>query len=115
MATKKASKKTVSFNKFFPDMDSYVTLKGNYDPNKVMNNVFFDDFDLDLTIQNGVGRYINLYTWLDDKDVSLVQLKAIHEATGKAIEFIEQVKAARKEVKKKEPIKVEPRVTKQRK
>ena len=32
----------------------------------------------------------------------------------KAIEFIEQVKAARKE-KKKEPIKVEPRVTKQRK
>lgn len=114
MATKKASKKTVSFNKFFPDMDSYVTLKGNYDPNNANNNVFFDDFDLDLTIQNGVGRYINLYTWLDDKDTSLIQLKAIHEATGKAIEFIEQVKAARKE-KKKEPIKVEPRVTKQRK
>lgn len=115
MTNKKASKKTVSFNKFFPDMDSYVTLRGNYDPNFANNSVFFDDFDLDLTIQNGVGRYINLYTWLDDKDTSLTQLKAIHEATGKAIEFIEQVKAARKEAKKKEPIKVEPRVTKQRK
>lgn len=115
MATKKSTKKTVSFNKFFPDMDSYVTLKGSYDPDSVLNNVFFDDFDLDLTIQNGVGRYVNLYTWFDDKDTSLTQLKAIHEATGKAIEFIEQVKAYQKEAKKKEPIKVEPRVTKQRK
>lgn len=114
MATKKQNKKTVSFNKFFPDMDSYVTLKGNYDPDFANNSVYFDDFDLDLTIQNGVGRYINLYTWLDDKNTSLIQLKAIHEATGKAIQFIEEVTAARK-AKKKEPIKVEPRVTKQRK
>ena len=114
MATKKQNKKTVNFNKFFPDMDSYVTLRGNYDPDFANNSVYFDDFDLDLTIQNGVGRYINLYTWLDDKNTSLIQLKAIHEATGKAIQFIEEVNAARK-AKKKEPIKVEPRVTKQRK
>ena len=114
MTTKKASKKTVNFNKFFPDMDSYVTLRGSYDPNTAVHSIFHDDFDLDLTIQNGVGRYINLYTWLDDKNTSLVQLKAIHEATGKAIQFMEEVTADRK-AKKKEPIKVEPRVTKQRK
>ena len=45
----------------------------------------------------------------------MAQLKAIHEATEKAIKFYEEVEAAKKETKKKEPIKVEPRVTKQRK
>jgi hypothetical protein len=41
-------------------------------------------------------------------------MKAIHEATGKAIEFYESARQAKKE-KKTKPIKVEPRVTKQRK
>lgn len=117
MATKKTAKKKISFDKFFPEMDSYVTLRGTYDPNSPVSPLssrLLDEFDLDLTIQNGVGRYINLYTWLDDENTTLKQLKAIHEATGKALAFIEEVNNARKE-KKKEPIKVEPRVTKQRK
>lgn len=115
MTTKKTTKKKISFNKFFPESDSFVTLTGNYDPASAASNIFMDDFDLDLTIQTATGRFINLYTWLDEQNATLTQLKAIHEATGKAIQFIEEVKASRKEAKKKEPIKVEPRVTKQRK
>lgn len=115
MATKKTTKKKISFNKFFPESDSYVALTGSYDPASAVNNIFMDDFDLDLTIQTAAGRFINLYTWMDESNATLTQLKAIHEATGKAIQFIEEVKATRKEAKKKEPIKVEPRVTKQRK
>ncbi len=115
MTTKKTTKKKISFNKFFPESDSFVTLTGSYDPVGAASEFFMDDFDLDLTIQTATGRFINLYTWLDEQNATLTQLKAIHEATGKAIQFIEEVKESRKEAKKKEPIKVEPRVTKQRK
>lgn len=99
MTTKK---KKISFNKFFPEADSYVSLTGSYDPNFSSNNIFMDDFDLDLTIQTAAGRYVNLYTWLDESNATLTQLKAIREATDKAINFIEEVQAARKEAKKKE-------------
>lgn len=115
MATKKTTKKKISFNKFFPEHDSFVSLVGSYDPASAVSNIFMDDFDLDLTIQTATNRSVNLYTWLDESNATLTQLKAIHEATDKAIKFIEEVQAARKEAKKKEPIKVEPRVTKQRK
>jgi len=110
MATKKSQKQTLTFNKFFPDQDAYVTLRGVFNP-LGLDSSFEDDFDLDLTIQNGTGRYINLYSWLSDRSNTLAQLKAINEATAKAIKFIEDAK----EMKKAKPIKVEPRVTKQRK
>lgn len=115
MATKKQTTKKISFNKFFPNADSYVNLVGSYTPGGINKDFFNDDLDLDLTIQTATGRFINLYTWLDESNTTLTQLKAINEATAKAIQFIEEVQAARKEAKKKEPIKVEPRVTKQRK
>jgi hypothetical protein len=110
MTTKKSQKQTLTFNKFFPDQDAYVTLRGLFNPNAT-GSLFDDEFDLDLTIQNGTGRYINLITWLGDRSNTLAQLKAINEATSKAIKFYEDVK----ELKKAKPIKVEPRVTKQRK
>lgn len=115
MATKKTATKKISFNKFFPNADSYVNLVGSYTPNAKSLGLFADDMDLDLTIQTATGRFINLYTWLDESNTTLTQLKAINEATAKAIQFIEEVQAARKEAKKAKPIKVEPRVTKQRK
>ena len=114
MATKKAKTQKVSFDKFFPGSDAYVTLRGMFNP-EGDNSLFHDEFDLDLTIQSGTGRYINLFTWLGDNCSTVNQLKAIHEATGKAIKFYEESLAAKKEAKKAKPIKVEPRVTKQRK
>jgi hypothetical protein len=111
MTTKK---QTVSFNKFFPDDNAFVSLSGVFNPNA--DGIFDEEFDLDLTIQSAGGRYVNFYAWLIDKDAALKQLKAIHEATGKAIEFYEAAAKAKKENKAKaKPIKVEPRVTKQRK
>jgi hypothetical protein len=116
MTTKKTTKKqTLTFNKFFPDADAYVTLRGMFNPNAI-ESVFEDEFDLDLTIQNGTGRYINLFTWLGDNCTTVAQLKAINEATGKAIKFYEDSLAAKKEAKKSKPIDLESkRVTKQRK
>jgi hypothetical protein len=109
MTTKK---QTVSFNKFFPDDNAFVNLKGVFNP--LAESMFDDEFDLDLTIQTATNRSVNLYSWMTNNDETLKQLKAIHEATGKAIEFYESVAKAKKE-KKAKPIKVEPRVTKQRK
>ncbi len=109
-----SKKQTVNFNKFFPDDNAFVTLKGVFNP--VAESMFDDEFDLDLTIQTATGRFVNLYSWMTNNDETLKQLKAIHEATGKAIEFYETVSKAKKEQKAKaKPIKVEPRVTKQRK
>jgi hypothetical protein len=114
MATKKSKKQTITFNKFFPDADSYITLRGVFNPDALKSS-FDEEFDLDLTIQNGTGRYINLFTWLGDNCTTVAQLKAINEATGKAIKFYEDSMATKKELKKSKPIVVEPRVTKQRK
>jgi hypothetical protein len=109
MTTKK---QTVNFSKFFPEDNAFVSLQGMFNPSADM----FEDFDLDLTIQSAGGRFINLYSWLGDSESTLKQMKAIHEATGKAIEFYEAAAKAKKEKKAKaKPIKVEPRVTKQRK
>jgi hypothetical protein len=111
MTTKK---QTVNFSKFFPDDNAFVTLSGVFNPKA--DGIFDEEFDLDLTIQSAGGRFVNFYSWLCDKDAALKQLKAINEATGKAIEFYEAAAKAKKEKKATaKPIKVEPRVTKQRK
>ena len=102
----------INFNKFFPDDNAFVTLTGVFNP--TAKDIFDDEFDLDLTIQSATGRFVNLYSWCGKEDDTLKQLKAINEATAKAIKFYEDVIAAKKE-KKAKPIKVEPRVTKQRK
>lgn len=105
-------KKTLNFNKFFPDDNAFVSLTGMFNPDGDM----FDDFDLDLTIQSAGGRFVNFYSWLGDTDATLKQLKAVNEATAKAIEFYEAAAKAKKDKKATaKPIKVEPRVTKQRK
>jgi hypothetical protein len=109
MTTKK---QTINFSKFFPEDNAFVSLSGMFNPNA--KNFLDDEFDLDLTIQSAGGRFVNLYSWLDTNESTLKQMKAIHEATGKAIEFYEAARQAKKE-KKAKPIKVEPRVTKQRK
>jgi hypothetical protein len=109
-----SKKQTINFNKFFPEDNAFVSLSGMYNP--TADGIFDEEFDLDLTIQSATGRFVNLYAWLLDKEEALKQLKAIHEATGKAIEFYEAAAKAKKEKKAKaKPIKVEPRVTKQRK
>lgn len=110
MATKK---QTVNFNKFFPDEDSYVTLRGAFNP---LSPHPWEEFDLDLTIQTAQGRSANIYAWLGDTSTTLKQLKAINEATAKAIKFFEDAIATKKEVKKTKPIDLAPkRVTKTRK
>lgn len=108
MTTKKTK---INFNKFFPDADSYVTLTGAFDPKADK----YDMLDLNLTIQNGTRSAVNFFTWFGDNNQTLKQLQAINEATTKAIKFLEDAAASQKEAKKKAPIKVEPRVTKQRK
>jgi len=108
MTTKK---QTINFNKFFPNDDAYVTLTGSFDPKADK----FDMLDLNLTIQNGTRSAVNFFTWFGDNNVTLKQLQAVQEATTKAIKFLEDAAAAQKEAKKAKPIKVEPRVTKQRK
>ena len=111
MTTKK---QTVNYHKFFQDDHAFVSLSGMFDPKA--DGIFDEEFDLDLTIQSAGGRFVNFYSWMVEKDVALKQLKAIHEATGKAIEFYEAAAKAKKEKKaKSKPIVVEPRVTKQRK
>jgi phosphopantetheine adenylyltransferase len=112
MTTKK---QTVNFNKFFPDDNAFVTLKGAFNP--LADSIFDDEFDLDLTIQTATNRSVNLYSWMTSNDETLKQLKAIHEATGKAIEFYETVAKAKKESKPKaKPIDFAPkRVLKTRK
>lgn len=110
MATKKQK---LNFSKFFPEEDFYVALNGVLDPSADM----YDMMDMNLTIQNGTNRAVNFYTWFSDNNgITIKQLKAINEATSKAIKFLEEAEAAKKEAKQKtKPIKVEPRVTKQRK
>ena len=113
MATKKTK---VNFSKFFPEDNFYVALSGWFDPNATNK---YDFLDLDLTIQNGTKNSISFYTWMDDGGATVKQLKAIQEGAARAIKIIEEAQLAmeklKKEDKKKEPIKVEPRVTKQRK
>ena len=109
MATKKQK---LNFSKFFPEEDFYVALTGVLDPSADM----YDMIDMNLTIQNGTNRAVNFYTWFSDNGITIKQLKVINEATSKAIKFLEEAEAAKKEAKQKtKPIKVEPRVTKQRK
>ena len=109
MATKKQK---LNFSKFFPEEDFYVALTGVLDPSADM----YDMIDMNLTIQNGTNRAVNFYTWFSDNGITIKQLKAINEATAKAIKFYEESMAAKKEATKKaKPIVVEPRVTKQRK
>lgn len=102
MTTKQKTQK-VNFSKFFPDDGGFVTLMGSFDPN-AKDNIFSEEFDLDLTIQTSTGRFVNLYSWLHDKNHTLAQMKAIHEATGKAIKFYEDALAAKKEAKKTKPV-----------
>ena len=56
MTTKK---QTVSFNKFFPEDNAFVSLSGMFNPKA--DGIFDEEFDLDLTIQSAGGRFINLY------------------------------------------------------
>jgi hypothetical protein len=111
MTTKK---QTVNFSKFFPEDNAFVSLSGMFNPKA--DGIFDEEFDLDLTIQSAGGRFVNLYSWLDTNESTLKQMKAIHEATGKAIEFYEAARQAKKEAKKSAPIDFAPkRVLKTRK
>jgi hypothetical protein len=87
--TTKNKKQTVNFSKFFPESDAFVTLKGSFNPQA--DSVFDDKLDIDLTIQSSLDRSVNLYSWGLRKADTLNQLKAIHEATGKAIKFYEDI------------------------
>jgi hypothetical protein len=113
--TTKSKIQKINFSKFFPDDGGFVTLTGMFDPN-IPKDMFHEDFDMDLTIQTSTGHFINLYSWLSNKDNTLQQLKAINDATAKAIKFYEDSAAAKKEIKKSKPIDFAPkRVLKTRK
>ena len=86
-------------------------MTGSFDP----KGDKYDMLDLNPTIQNGTRNAVSFFTWFGDNNITLKQLKAIQEATTKAVKFLEDSAVVQKESKKKEPIKVEPRVTKQRK
>lgn len=89
----RTTKQKINFNKFFPNADAFVTLKGEFDP--TADNKW-DAMDLSLTIQHGLKSAISFNTWLTDSVSTLDQLKAIKEATEKAIKFIEDSKAKHK-------------------
>lgn len=113
--TTKIKTQKINFSKFFPDDDAFVTLRAAFNPN-IKETMFDEEFDMDFTIQTATNRSINLYSWLSNKDRALDQLKAIQEATSKAIKFYEDVAAAKKEAKKAAPIDFAPkRVLKTRK
>ena len=91
----KKIKDSVKFNKFFPGENSYVNVDG----------MFKDaaDWWVDLTLQTGLRESTQL--WVSDfkPQDSLKQLRALLEATEKAIAFAEkcmETKPAKVAVKK---------------
>jgi hypothetical protein len=90
--------KKVSFSKFFPEDDSFVKLKGVFNPEEQL------DFELDLTIQSGLNQYANICTYFnprgDSAKSTLDQLKAIQQTVEKAIQFIEESQTSLKNMEK---------------
>ena len=78
----KKVKDKINFNKFFPGENSFVNVDGK----------FKDDADwwVDLTLQTGLREATQL--WVSDfkPQESLKQLRALLEATEKAIAFAEK-------------------------
>lgn len=99
---KKPKAKKVTYNKFFPDYAGFITFEGIFNDS--------EDWNAEVTLQNGLNRYVSF--WVSDykPDTELKQLKAFIEGAQKAVDFIEE------SMKKQKPISVdEKRVTKQRK
>lgn len=79
---KSKAKDKINFNKFFPDENSFINVDG----------AFTDatDWWVDLTLQTGLRESTQL--WVSDykPQDSLKQLRALLEATEKAIAFAEK-------------------------
>ena len=91
----KKVKDSVKFNKFFPGENSFVNVDGGFKDAA--------DWWVDLTLQTGLREATQL--WVSDfkPQDSLKQLRALLEATEKAIEFAEkcmETKPAKVAVKK---------------
>ena len=91
----KKVKDSVKFNKFFPGENSFVNVDGAFKDAA--------DWWVDLTLQTGLREATQL--WVSDfkPQDSLKQLRALLEATEKAIEFAEkcmETKPAKVAVKK---------------
>ena len=84
---KSKAKDKVNFNKFFPGENSFVNVDGGFtDPT---------DWWVDLTLQTGLRESTQL--WVSDykPQDALKQLRALLEATEKAIAFAEKCMAAK--------------------
>jgi hypothetical protein len=87
----KPVKNSVKFNKFFPAENSFVNVDGGFKD--------ASDWWIDLTLQTGLRESTQF--WVSDfkPQESLKKLRALLEATEKAIEFAEKCMQA-------EPVKV---------
>ena len=86
LGDKTKAKETVKFSKFFPGDNSFVDLDGAFrDAN---------DWWVDITLQTGLRDSAQL--WVSDykPQDSIKQLRALLEATQKAIDFAEKCMAA---------------------
>jgi len=90
-------KKKVSFNKFFPKENSFIKLDGGFKE--------AEDWWTELTIQTGTRDSICIWASEWQTEESIKQLKAMLEATQKALDFAEECYAIKKPVVKKTPVK----------
>jgi len=83
----KPVKNTVKFNKFFPVNNAFVNVDGGFKDAA--------DWWVDLTLQTGLRESTQF--WVSDfkPEDSIKQLRALLEATEKAIEFAEKCIAAK--------------------
>ena len=93
LGEEKKVKEKINFNKFFPGENSFVNVDGGFRDAA--------DWWVDLTLQTGLREATQL--WVSDYKPadSLKQLRALLEATQKAIDFAEKCMEVKPEVKQK--------------
>ena len=86
MIDEKKTKEKINFNKFFPGENSFVNVDGAFKD--------ATDWWVDITLQTGLRESTQL--WVSDykPQDALKQLKALAEATQKAIAFAEKCMSA---------------------
>ena len=86
--------KKVNFSKFLPDDNGFIKLQGGYDPKDPQS------CDVELVIQAGLRNTLTLWTWGTADKSTRKTLEAIHEATAKALKFLDEATESQKNVSK---------------
>ena len=86
--------KKLKFNKFLPEDNGFIKLNGSYDPKDK------DNFEIELVIQSGLRNTLSLWSWGFDDLTNRKTLEAIHEATTKALKFLDEAAESQKNISK---------------